>query len=389
MTLPKILVTSAAGKTSFATAMQLLEKGYPVRAFVHRQSHRADLLRNAGAEIFVGNMHDIRDVREALTDIQRAYYCPPFSPNNLHTNMVFAADEAQLETVTVLTQWFAHSTHPSVITREHWLTDQVLSWMPNVDVVTINPALFADNYFYVLPMIAQLGIMPLPLGDGSSLNAPPSNEDTARVAVGTLIDPTSHIGKSYRPTGPELLSVVEMAKIFAKVLNRPVKYMEIPAKMFLKAGIAQGLPINQVAHLAHYYFDEHQRSALTVNAPNDTVLEIGGRAPEDFETITRRYCAERPEAVQTFSNKLKAMQFFAKMLMTPVPDLHDYEQQQDYPLIKEADYSSDSDEWLTAHDQQNGASSLSLLPTRQRAVSSKRKIMNSKILMATAVGGTR
>jgi len=44
MTLPKILVTSAAGKTSFAAAMSLLEKGYPVRALVRRQSHRADLL---------------------------------------------------------------------------------------------------------------------------------------------------------------------------------------------------------------------------------------------------------------------------------------------------------------------------------------------------------
>ncbi len=73
MTLPKILVTSAAGKTSFAAAVQLLEKGFPVRAFVHRQSHRAELLRNAGAEIFVGNMHDIRDVRKALSGVQRAY----------------------------------------------------------------------------------------------------------------------------------------------------------------------------------------------------------------------------------------------------------------------------------------------------------------------------
>ena len=369
MTLPKILVTSAAGKTSFAAAMQLLEKGYPIRALVRRQSHQADLLRNAGAEIFVGNMHDIRDVRKALSGIQRAYYCPPFTSNNLHTNMIFAtaANEAHLETVTVMTQWFAHSTHPSVVTREHWLTDEIMNWMPNVDVVTVNPALFADNYFLVLAMIAQLGIMPLPLGDGTSLNAPPSNEDIARVVVGTLIDPTTHIGKSYRPTGPELLSVIDMAGIFAKVLNRKVKYLETSPKMFLKAGIAQGFPIDQAAHLGHYYFEEHQRNALTVNAPNDTVLEIGGRAPEDFETIVRRYCAERPEAKQTFSNKLKAMQFFVKMLMTPAPDMERYEQQQDYPLIKNPGYSSDSEEWLIAHNQQDATSYVSSHPTHHLA----------------------
>ena len=38
---PKILVTTAAGKTGFATAMQLLEAGYPIRAFVHRRSCHA------------------------------------------------------------------------------------------------------------------------------------------------------------------------------------------------------------------------------------------------------------------------------------------------------------------------------------------------------------
>ena len=137
--------------------------------------------------------------------------------------------------------------------------------------------------------------------------------------------------------------------------------------MFLKAGIAQGFPIIQPAHLAHYYFEEHQRTALTVNAPNDTVLEIGGRAPEDFETIVRRYSAERPEAIQTFSNKLKAMQFFVKMLMIPVPDMESYEQQQNYPLINNPDYSSDSEEWLASHDQQDATSSVSLHSMRHLA----------------------
>ena len=106
---------------------------------------------------------------------------------------------------------------------------------------------------------------------------------------------------------------------------------------------------------------------MTVNAPNDTVLEIGGRAPEDFETIVRRYSAERPEAIQTFSNKIKAMQFFIKMLMTPAPDIDDYEQQQNYPLINNPDYSSDSEEWLASHDKQDETSSVSLPPTLQLA----------------------
>jgi NAD(P)H dehydrogenase (quinone) len=346
---PKILVTSAAGKTGFAAAMQLLEKQYPVRAFVHRQSKRAGTLKKAGAEIFIGDMSDIRDVRKALASIQRAYLCAPFAPNLLHTSMVFAiaATEAKLEVVTKMTQWFSQPSHPSVVTREHWLADQVIPWMPNVDVITINPGLFADYYFLVLAPIAQLGIMPMPLGEG--LNAPPSNEDIARVVVGTLIDPAPHIGKSYRPTGPKLLSPYDTADIFSKVLGRKVKYLNVPHKMFLKAATAQGYPASEISQV-RYYNEEHQRSALAINAPTDAVLKIGGREPEGFETIARRTLAERPEAVSSFSNKMKAFGFFARMLMTPTPNMEKYEQQQNHVLIKNPVYSSNSREWLSKHD---------------------------------------
>lgn len=352
---PKILVNTATGKIGFAVAMQLLEKNYPVRAFVHRTSPRAKLLEDAGAEIFISNMLDIRDVRESLQGIQRSFYCFPVESNLLHANMIFAtaANEAKLEVVTNLTQWFSNPIHPSFYTREHWLTDQVMSWMPNVDVITVNPALFADNYFQVLEMIAQLGMMPFPIGD--SLNAPPSNEDIARVAVGTLINPKPHVGKSYRPTGPALLSPQDMVEVFSKVLNKKVKYMDVSQSMFLKAMSAQGFPAFAISQFRHY-LEEHKRTALTVNAPNNVVRDIGGREPEDFETIARRYITERPEAVQLFGNKLKAILFFVKILMTPTPDMNKYEQQQNHPSIMNPVYSSDSDAWLTEHGKSSETS---------------------------------
>ena len=101
---PKILVNTAAGKIGFAVAMHLLEKGYPVRAFVHRESPRAQQLKDAGAEIYIGNMLDIRDVRQALQGIQRSFYCAPVDNNLLHAGMVFAsaANEEELEVVRAL-----------------------------------------------------------------------------------------------------------------------------------------------------------------------------------------------------------------------------------------------------------------------------------------------
>lgn len=122
---PKILVTTAFGKTGFATAAQLLEKGYPVRAMVRVSDNRSEKLRQLGAEIFAGNMADIVDMRQALAGIQRAYYCAPFLRDALAIGLNFAvaAKENSLEMVTVMSQWLADPTSPSVHTREVWLTD--------------------------------------------------------------------------------------------------------------------------------------------------------------------------------------------------------------------------------------------------------------------------
>lgn len=50
MSNPKILVTTAASKTGFATVIQILEAGYPVHAFVRRCNAHAAYLEKAGAE---------------------------------------------------------------------------------------------------------------------------------------------------------------------------------------------------------------------------------------------------------------------------------------------------------------------------------------------------
>lgn len=291
MSKPKILVTAASGKTGSATVVQLLGKGYPVRAMVRAHDNRSEKLRRQGAEIVVGNLDDIVDVRQALDGVQRAYFCPPLTQGSLATSMIFAAaaQEHKLEAVTVMSQWLADPTNPSTHTRESWLGDTLFSWMPDVATVTVNPGWFADNYRIAgLNIIAQMGIMMIPLGDG--LNAPPSNEDMARVIVGTLTDPAPHVGKTYRPTGPRLLSPQEIAETFGKVLGRKVRYQDAPPWLFPKAARAFDIPDFQAAQLLNY-FAEYRRNSFAIGAPTNAVLEVTGQEPEDFETIARRYLA--------------------------------------------------------------------------------------------------
>jgi NAD(P)H dehydrogenase (quinone) len=172
---PTILVTGATGKTGGATVALLLQRGYPVRALVHRDDPRAERLRAAGADVRIGSLEDPIAVRETMRDVQRAYFCPPLEPGALRRAAIFAdaARDARLETVAVLSQWLVDATHLSIHAREKYLAGKIFEWAGDVGVITINPGWFADNYMAALEPISQFGLMALPLGEG--LNAPPSN----------------------------------------------------------------------------------------------------------------------------------------------------------------------------------------------------------------------
>jgi uncharacterized protein YbjT (DUF2867 family) len=139
-----------------------------------------------------------------------------------------AVKESRLEHIVGLTQWLSSPSHPALMTRQHWLADRMFSMMPAIAHTTIRPGFFADAYLVPIALAAHLGIFPWIYGD--SRNAPPSNEDIARVVVGALMDPARHGGKTYRPTGPKRLGAKEMAVAIGLAVGGSVKALPTPAR---------------------------------------------------------------------------------------------------------------------------------------------------------------
>lgn len=344
----RYLVTSAAGKTGFETAVQLLERGESVQAFVRRRHARSVQLERAGAEIFIGNQYDIDDLRRAMQGIQRAYHCAPTAPNGLLFGAAFAAAafEAKLEHVVVLGQWLSSTAHPSLFTRESWLNEALMAHLPGTTTTFVRPGWFAENYFMVLEPAAQLGILPMPLGSGDeALDAPPSARDIAAVNVAALLDPATHAGQTYRPTGPELLTPRQIADQIAQALGRPVRYMRISERMFLKA-LAAMRPLNYseplVAQL-QIYTEEYRRGTFAISAPTNAVEHVAGRPPERFEAMAKRLTRQ---AVGTgLIRKLVALKNFAKIAVTAAPNTARVQRVRDYVLLTTPKYAQDAEEW--------------------------------------------
>jgi NAD(P)H dehydrogenase (quinone) len=347
MTNPTILVTGATGKTGSHVVAQLLKAGYPVRAMVHREDARSARLKAQGAQVAVADMSDVERIADALEEVQGAYYCPPIDPYMLQGAVAFAvaAKEARLEHIVGVTQWLASPSHPSLMTRQHWLVDRLFSMTPGVAHTIVNPGFFAENYLLTLGSAAHLGVFPWMFGN--SRNAPPSNEDIARVAVVALTDPARHAGKSYRPTGPELLGAEEMAQAIGRAIGRSVRVVPTPIWLFMKGARMAGVPIDVMSNL-RYYIEDHKLGAFELGAPTSDVLDVTGRPAEDFETIARRYAAQ-PANRRTLGNRVREFAQFMLAPLSPRFNFDRYDRELRRPLPSEPQLAPESTFWRREH----------------------------------------
>jgi NAD(P)H dehydrogenase (quinone) len=372
---PRIIVTGATGRTGSVVVTDLLKAGYPVRAMVHREDGRSARLKAHGAEIAVADISDVERIADALKDVQRAYYCPPYDPYMIQGAVAFAvaAKEARLEHIVGLTQWLASPSHPSLLTRQSWLVDRLFSMTPGVAHTIVNPGFFADAYLLAIGLAAHLGMFPWMYG--KSRNAPPSNEDIARVAAAVLMDPARHAGKSYRPTGPELLSAEDMAKAIGRAVGRSVRAVPTPTWLFMKTARMAGLPIDLMSNV-RYYIDDHRRGAFELGAPTTDVLDVTGRPPEDFETIARRYAA-LPRNRRTAGNRLR---HFAQFMIPLNPgfnfDRYDHELRRPFP--SEPRFAPESKVWRREHGTTDPAKPAASVHEKATSVSRRGQSLESQ-----------
>lgn len=350
MTKPKILVTGATGKTGTQVVAQLREKGWPVRAVVRKHDARSERLRQQGAEVVVADVYDYEQMLGAMRGTHRAYYCPPVQPFMIQASAVFvaAARDAALESVAHLSMWLSCPAHPSVHTRQQWLTENLVAMIPGVASTIINPGVFAGPILeFALPTAVNLGVIPDPFGENFR-NPAPSNEDIARVVVGVLTDPDRHAGKRYRPTGPKVLSMADIAETVGRVVGRKVKLQSVSERMFMKAARVGGSGDFEVSNVRQFVKDG-KLGVFSVHAPTTDVFDVSGQQPESFETTVRRYAA-MPFARRSVSNKLHAMGDFLKIILSPSFDADRYDARLEQPAPPNPALAGQSGWWRREHE---------------------------------------
>ena len=286
----RILVTGAAGKTGAAAVEQLLQRDFTVRAMVRTRDERAARLEALGAEIVVGDLHDLESMRAAMRGVERVYFVyPPQGTQLVEASTIAAvtAREAGVEALVNMSQITARSEAPSPLSRQHWLAENILDWA-DIGAVHVRPTYFAENLLmFGAATVAAEGKLYLPYG--SEKHAPVSAADIARVVVGILSAPDDHVGRRYVLTGPRNLSIAEMAEILSRELGKPVEYVDLPVEAWgqVLAGV-EGMTDSLVTHLEAVAVD-HQNGIF--RGETDVVERIGGQPPQSLEAFVREHRA--------------------------------------------------------------------------------------------------
>ena len=317
----KILITLATGKTGYAATVELLQAGYPVRIYVRSRNARALELEKLGAEIALGEFDNYEQFKQALTGVQRVYYCYPimsWMPENVRL-FIRAAQETGVEAVVFMGQRIAEFADTgSAMTNDTRKAYQLFE-KSGLNVVYFIPGYFADNLFVTTEFVLQLGLLASPFGTGK--NPWISNGDMGRVVAVLLKNPTPYIGQRLFPTGPKSIDTNEVAAIFSHVSGRKIQVVNSPDWLFLKAGLMLGkeLGFDPFAIIQANLYNQQMRLNRFDIEPTDVVKQLTGREAEDFETITRQYFDASTYKKRTLSSWFSAVKKFMAVPFTPLP----------------------------------------------------------------------
>ena len=235
-----ILVTGATGTIGKDVVKGLIAKGEQVRAMIHNPDKAPPTSREPGAEYVTGDLEKPETVIAALQGVEKAFLLSPEDPRmaELHGKFAAAAKEAGLRHLVRLSILPANPDAPLPIAKWHGEADRLVM-ESGVPYTILRPAYFMQNNLRAARSIASEGAIYGAMGDGKVGHI--DTRDIAEVAA-TVLTSEGHEGQIYPLTGPESLSMTEVAARLSTTLGKTVKYVNLPPDKAKAGMMAMGMP---------------------------------------------------------------------------------------------------------------------------------------------------
>jgi uncharacterized protein YbjT (DUF2867 family) len=266
-----ILVLGGTGRTGTLLAKRLAERGRIARTAAR---HGADVpfdwdspATHTEALRGVGSLY-------LVTPVMRATYADQVA------SFLDLAEAAGVRHVTYLSIYGADDAPPQIDIKA---VEADLAARTSVTHSLVRPAWVMQNFTDAhLPV--NNGTITVPTGSGTEAFV--DAVDIAAIAAETLLAPEVHAGAVYAPTGPQALTVGDVADIITAVTGRSVRHQDLDPEAWIGGAVAAGIVPADYAVMLRWLTGTILSGRGST--PNEDVEKVTGRKPASFREFAQR-----------------------------------------------------------------------------------------------------
>jgi uncharacterized protein YbjT (DUF2867 family) len=228
-----VLVGGATGRQGSAVTLELLERGYRVRALTRNPEGKkaVALAVNAGVELFQGNYADPESLARAMQGVTRVFFYSGFSRNELAEgkNVIAAAQAAGIEHLIYSTGAAAEpgkGIPGAKMSIELAIVDSGLTF------TVFRPVAFMENLDRMQKMVAKKGIVDS--RDPERMLHFIAVRDIGLYVGEAFANPARWANTAINIAG-DRMTVAEYVATVGKVMGRPINYDQQPLESYLAA----------------------------------------------------------------------------------------------------------------------------------------------------------
>jgi uncharacterized protein YbjT (DUF2867 family) len=279
-----ILVTGAAGLSGSIVVRHFSRQKTKLRALVRNPEKARELETLPMIEVVQGDMLRPETLGPALRGIERVLMISSPNSQMFETQCTFidACKKAGVQHIVKFSGFEAGvdpkrfrfmRMHSEI---EHYLENSGVAW------AHLRPSQFMQVYLREAPSIAAKGAIFLPMGNARL--EPVDIEDIAKVAF-SLLHSEGHEGKSYDMTGPESLTMTEVAERISSAIKKPVRYVNVSPEDHRKMFLEHGTPSFLADGVYELFAERRARPDQPVNLATH---ELFGVRPTTFAEFAFR-----------------------------------------------------------------------------------------------------
>lgn len=276
MTPPTLAITGATGAVGGQVARTLAEQGHALRLVVRDPSRAPQL---AGAQVVQATYGDAVGSVAALDGVETLLMVSGSeSADRLEQHRTFVDAAAHAGVRHVVYTSFAGAAPDCTFTlgRDHFATEQHLR-ASGMGWTFLRDNFYLDVFEW---FVGEDGAIRGPAADGRV--AAVARADVAGVAAAVLADPAAHAGATYELTGPEALTLDEIARTIAEVRDRDVRFHDETLEEAYASRRRWDAPQWQYDAWVSTYT---AIAAGELDRVTDDVQRVTGRAPLDLRAV--------------------------------------------------------------------------------------------------------